>query len=150
MSREEIIQVIDDYHEESAQLVPILQDIQRKYGYLPEESLHYVAEHLDIPLCRIYSAATFYSSFSLKPRGRHLVSVCMGTACHLRGAPNLLDMLQQKFKIEDGQTSPDKRFSLRVVNCLGACALAPVVVVDDTYLDGMTPDKLLKILNKYK
>ena len=150
MSREEINQVIDEYYEESAQLVPILQDIQRKYGYLPEESLHYVAEHLDIPLSRIYAAATFYAAFSLKPRGRHLVSVCVGTACHLRGAPNLLDMLQQKFTIEDGQTSPDRRFSLRTVNCLGACALAPVVVVDDTYYDGMTPDKLLKVLNQYK
>ena len=118
--------------------------------FLPEESLHYVAEHLDITLSRIYSAATFYAAFSLKPRGRHLVSVCVGTACHLRGAPNLLDMLQQKFRIEDGQTSPDRRFSLREVNCLGACALAPVVVVDNKYFDGMTPDKLFKVLSKYK
>jgi len=150
MDSKEIDPIVETYLEESAQLVPILQDLQRKYGYLPEESLHYLAERLHIPLSRIYSVATFYSAFSLTPRGRHLISVCTGTACHLRGAPRLLDALQNKFHIEDGQTSEDQRFSLKLVNCLGACALAPVVVVNGEYFDGMTPDKLLKALEQFK
>ena len=149
MTEPDVDLVIDTYHEESAQLVPILQDIQRKYGYLPEEILHRVAERLYIPLSRVYSAATFYSAFSLKPRGRHIIQLCMGTACHLRGAPRLFDMLQDRYQLADDTTSPDKRFTLKVVNCLGACALAPVVVVNETYFDGMTPDRLNKVLEKY-
>ena len=150
MSSADIGEIVDEYLEESAQLVPILQDIQRKYGYLPEESLHHVAERLYIPLSRVYSVATFYGAFSLKPRGRHLISLCMGTACHLRGAPRLHDVLRETFKLDDGETSPDERFTLRLVNCLGACALAPVVVIDDTYFDGVTPDKLVKMLNQFE
>ncbi|NQT20948.1 MAG: NAD(P)H-dependent oxidoreductase subunit E [Planctomycetes bacterium] len=150
MNQTEIRDIVDEYLEESAQLVPILQDIHRKYGYLPEETLHHVAERLHIPLSRVYSVATFYGAFSLKPRGRHLISLCMGTACHLQGAPRLLHALKDKFKLEDGETSPDERFTLKVVNCLGTCALAPVVVVDGTYFDGMNPDKLLKALRRFE
>ena len=150
MKLTDVDEVVDDYLQESAQLVGILQDIQRKHGYLPEVSLHRVAERLHVPLSRVYSVATFYGAFSLKPRGRHLVNVCVGTACHLRGAPKLLDVLQRELHITDGETSPDQRFSLRLVNCLGACALAPVVVIDDIYFDGMTPDKLLKVLDEFK
>ena len=142
--------VVNGYLQESAQLVPILQDVQREYGFLPEEVVHRVAEWLHISLSRVYSAATFYSTFSLTPRGRHLIRVCTGTACHLRGSTKLLDVLQGKFELEDGQTSPDRRFTLKRVNCLGACALAPVVVVDDAYFDGMTPGKLLGVLERYE
>ena len=150
MNMTDVREVVDGYLEESAQLVPILQDIQRRCGYLPEESLHHVAELLHVPLSRVYGVATYYGAFSLTPRGRHTVSVCVGTACHLRGAPKLLETLRNKLELEDGQTSPDGMFTLRVVNCLGACALAPVVLVDDTYYDGVTREKLLNILDQYK
>ena len=110
MDNQTIDPIVEAYLEESAQLVPILQDLQRAYGYLPEESLHHLAERLRIPFSRLYSVATFYGAFSLTPRGRHLISVCTGTACHLRGAPRLLDALQNKFGMEDGQTSSDQRF----------------------------------------
>ena len=150
MNPAHVDEIVDEHLEESARLVPILQDVQRRCGYLPEEAMHRVAERLHIPLARVYSAATFYGAFSLKPRGRHLVRVCAGTACHLRGAPRLLETLKREFKLEDGETSPDGRFSLRIVNCLGACALAPVVVVDGTYFDGVTPAGLSKILKRFK
>jgi len=150
MNPTHVDEIVDGHLEESARLVPILQDVQRQYGYLPEETLHRVAERLHVPLSRVYSAATFYGAFSLKPRGRHLVSVCLGTACHLRGAPRLIDLLQREFDLEDGETSPDGRFTLKTVNCLGACALAPVVVVDGTYFDGVSPDGLSKILKRFK
>ncbi|MHC5080299.1 MAG: NADH-quinone oxidoreductase subunit NuoE family protein [Planctomycetota bacterium] len=142
--------IVDTYLEESAQLVPILQDVQRRLGYLPEFALRHISERLHIPLARLYSVANFYAAFSLEPRGRHEIHVCVGTACHLRGAPKLLDVLKGKFGLEDGKTSPDRRFSLRCVNCLGACALAPVVIVDNEYFDGIGSDKLLKVLKKFK
>ena len=145
----QVDETVDEHLEESAQLVPILQEVQRRHGYLTEEALHHLARRLRIPLSRVYAVATFYAAFSLKPRGRHVVSVCTGTACHLRGAPKLIDLLQSKYHLEDGETSPDGRFTLRQVNCLGACALAPVVVIDDVYYDGLTPDKLQKVLEQH-
>ena len=142
--------IVDSYLEESAQLVPILQDVQRRLGYLPEVALRHISERLHIPLSRLYSVANFYAAFSLEPRGRHEINICVGTACHLRGAPKFLDVLKGKLGLEDGKTSPDRRFTLRCVNCLGACALAPVVVVDNEYFDGIKSDKLLKVLKKFE
>lgn len=142
-------EIVDHYLEQSAHLVGILQDVQREYGYLPEEVLHHVAQRLDVSLARVHSVATFYGAFSLQPRGRHLISVCTGTACHLRGAPKLLDVLRGEFGLEDGANSADGRFTLKQVNCLGACALAPVVVVDGKYFNGMKPDTLLKALDDF-
>ena len=139
-------EIVVEHLEESSRLVPILQDIQKHYGYLPEEALRRLATRLRVPLSRIYAVANFYAAFSLKPRGKHLIRLCMGTACHLRGAPKLLDMLPTKFGVGDGETSSDGKFSVEVVNCLGACALAPVVMVDGKYFDCVSPDKLLKIV----
>ena len=102
-----------------------------------------------MPCSRVYAVANFYGAFSLKPRGKHLIRVCMGTACHLRGSPKIMDLLSSKFGVEDGGTSSDGYFSVEAVNCLGACALAPVVAVDDKYYDGVSPDKLLKIIKKF-
>jgi NADH-quinone oxidoreductase subunit E len=142
-------EIVLTHMEESARIVPILQDVQRHYHYLPEGALRHVAGRLRIPCSRVYAVANFYGAFSLKPRGKHLVRICMGTACHLRGSPKLMDLLASKFKVEDGGTSSDGAFSVEAVNCLGACALAPVVSVDGKYLDGVSPDKLLRIIKKF-
>jgi len=142
-------EIVLQHMEESARIVPILQDVQRHYRYLPEEALRHVAGRLRIPCSRVYAVANFYGAFSLKPRGKHLIRVCTGTACHLRGSFKLMDLLASKFNVEDGETSSDGAFSVEAVNCLGACALAPVVTVDDKYLDGVSPDRLLKIIKQF-
>lgn len=142
-------EIVLQHMEESARIVPILQDVQLHYRYLPEEALRHVAERLCIPCSRVYAVANFYGTFSLKPRGKHLIRVCTGTACHLRGSPKLMDVLANKFKVEDGGTSSDGEFSVEAVNCLGACALAPVVTVDGKYFDEVSPNKLLRIIKQF-
>ncbi len=127
-------------------LVTVLQDVQTEYGYLSPEVLEAVAEEMDVPFSQAYGLATFYASFSLQPRGRHHVCVCMGTACHVRGAANVLEKLERDLGIKSGQTSEDLNHSLESVNCLGACALGPVVVVDDTYHGKVTSRDVDKIL----
>jgi NADH:ubiquinone oxidoreductase subunit E len=114
-------------------LIPVMQAINQHYHYLPKNILSYVAQELEVPLSQAYHVATFYTSFSLKPRGKHLIKVCMGTACHVRGSPRVLDAIKRYLKIEPGETTEDNVFTLETVNCLGACALGPVVVIDDTY-----------------
>ncbi len=127
-------------------LVTVLQDVQTEYGYLPGEVLEAVAEEMEVPFSQAYGLATFYSSFSLQPRGKHHVCVCMGTACHVRGAANVLEKLERDLGIKSGQTSEDLNHSLESVNCLGACALGPVVVVNDTYHGKVTSRDVDKIL----
>ena len=131
------------------QLIAILQDIQDEFGYLPQDALCRVAERLCVPLIQVYGVATFFKAFSLKPRGRHVVTVCMGTACYVRGAPAVLEELKRVLGIEPGETTDDMEFTLETVNCLGACALGPVVVVDDEYHEKVTPGKVKAILRKY-
>ncbi len=114
-------------------LVTVLQDVQTEYGYLSGEVLEAVAEEMEVPFSQAYGLATFYSSFSLQPRGKHHICVCMGTACHVRGAANILEKLERDLGISSGETSEDLKHSLESVNCLGACALGPVVVVNDAY-----------------
>ncbi len=128
-------------------LLSLLSDIQERYHYLPHNTLVLLSEALDIPLSRIYSVATFYNAFSLQPRGAHIVRVCMGTACHVRGAPSILNRLETKLRIRAGETSRDRQVTLETVNCLGACALGPVTVVDGKYsgqMDIAKVDRLLK------
>ncbi len=130
-------------------LISLLSEIQERYHYLPRQALVLLSETLDIPLSQIYSVATFYHAFSLKPRGAHLVRVCMGTACHVRGAPQILDRLEKKLGIGAGETTRDRNVTLETVNCLGACALGPITVVDDKYngqMDIAKADRLLKKL----
>ncbi len=151
MSLEKLDAILDRYDRNPAQLIPILQDVQAEENYLPREALEAISEKLDIPLVRIYSVATFYKAFSLKPRGKHIVQVCMGTACHVRGAPRILDKMVRDFGIQPGGTTKDMEFTLETVNCLGACALGPIVVVDGEYHGQMTTpkwDKLYKTLKK--
>ena len=127
-------------------LLSVLQDIQAKYGYLPEEELIETAETLAVPLIDVYGIATFYKSFSLTPRGRHQVKVCLGTACHVRGASRIGKEVKRKLAIKPGETSEDGEFSLETVMCLGCCAIGPVVVVDGRYYGKVTTAKLESIL----
>jgi NADH:ubiquinone oxidoreductase subunit E len=128
------------------QLIEVLQDMQAAFNYLPEGALRRVAERLGVPLIEVYRVASFYKAFSLSPRGRHLLTVCTGTACHVRGAPRLLDAVQGELKIAAGETTPDGAFTLERVNCLGCCALGPVVVLDGVYHDRMSAKKLRNLV----
>lgn len=130
-------------------LIAILQDIQAEYNYLPQESLKVVAKTLDVPLIDVVGVATFYRAFSLKPRGEHLVTVCLGTACHVRGGPRILDEFEKKLSVKAGETTPDGRVTLETVACLGCCAIGPVVVVDGNYHAQITTRKVDTILKKY-
>jgi NADH:ubiquinone oxidoreductase subunit E len=134
---------------EEKSLIQIMQDINSEYKYLPEHALKYVSEVLDMPLSRVYHVATFYTAFSLKPRGKHLIKVCMGTACHARGSPRVLEEFERQLEIEPGKTTPDKLFTLETVNCLGCCALGPVVVVDENYYT-LSVEKVKNLVQKYR
>jgi NADH:ubiquinone oxidoreductase subunit E len=129
-------------------LISILEDIQAKYGYLPENALRNVAEKTGRSLVDIYGVATFYKSFSLKARGKHLISTCLGTACHVRGSHTIIKKIEQELGIHAGETTSDREFSLETVNCLGACALGPVVVVDGHYFPHVKASTVTDILNK--
>ena len=140
---------VTKYRSEKKALISILQDIQEEYNYLPQEALRIVSKTLSIPLIDILGVATFYRAFSLEPRGKHLITVCLGTACHVRGGSKILDEFEKKLDIQAGKTTEDKYFSLETVACLGCCAIGPVVVVDDDYYAQTTIRKVSSILKKY-
>ena len=142
--------ILARYNFDRSYLIGILQDVQAAERYLPRESLEYIAQRLNIPETDVYRLATFFTAFSLKPRGRHTCQVCLGTACHVRGAERLLDTIKRELKVETGETTEDKQFTLETVNCLGACALGPIVVVDGEYHGQMSSSKLPKILKQYE
>ena len=127
-------------------LLAMLQDIQEVAGYLPRTWLSALAAALDLPETRVYRMATFFRALSLVPRGAHVCTVCLGTACHVRGAPRLVEKIERDFSIRAGQTTPDMKFTLETVNCVGACALGPLVILDGTYHGNMTPARLDKVL----
>ena len=135
---------------QKASLISILQDIQTEYNYLPKEALERVAEGVDLPLSRVYSTGTFFKAFSLKPRGKHLITVCMGTACHVRGASWIVEEIERILRIEPGETTKDGNFTLETVNCLGCCALGPLLVVDGKYFGNVSTAKVEGILRKYR
>jgi len=142
--------LIDSYTDKKELLISLLQDVQAEFNYLPRDVLVTASQKLDIPLSQIFSVATFFRAFSLKPRGRHLVTVCQGTACHIRGANRIVDKLERDYNLQSGDTTEDFRFTLETVNCLGCCALGPVVVVDGKYESQMNADKLDRVLRSYK
>jgi NADH-quinone oxidoreductase subunit E len=131
-----------------ASLISVLEEIQARYRYLPREAMSLVSEWLGVPLSQVYSVATFYHAFSLVPRGKHKICVCTGTACHVRGAVQVLDRLETRLGVAPGETTRDREFTLETVNCLGCCALGPVVVLDDEYEGQMTTKKVDKLLKR--
>lgn len=150
MNLKKVDKIIDEYEGDSSWLIMILQDIQQEYNFLPASVLQHVATRLDIPLSRVHNVATFYSSLSLTERGKHLIRACDGTACHLRGANNVREEIKRQLGIKEGQTTNDKAFTLDVVACLGACALAPVMTINSRYYGGMTPEKVRQTLRQCK
>lgn len=140
--------ILSSYPKEPRFLLPILLDIQQKYRYLPVETMKEVAEYLDVPETRVFSLATFYKAFSLTPRGEKTIRVCAGTACHLRGGASIQQQIENALGIRCGETTEDGRFTLEKVNCLGACALAPVMMVDDRIYGKVTPRKALEIIGE--
>ena len=144
-----IDQIINDYNSDKELLISILQDIQAEYNYLPQKALCHVSENLNLSLTQIYGVATFFKAFSLTPKGKHIINLCMGTACHVRNSEDLLRRVEQELEITSGGTTNDMLFSLDTVNCLGACALGPIMVVDGEYFGNMNPSKVTNVLKRY-
>jgi len=142
-----IEQVVDRYGGDTGMLIPMMQDVQAELGYLPSEQLRYLSRRLNVPVSRIYAVATFYSSFRLAPKGAHEVTLCMGTVCYLKGAPNIAEAISRQFGVEPGGTTRDRLFSFQAVNCVGACAVAPVMLVDGKYYGSMTVESALEVLH---
>ncbi len=138
--------IIARYDGELGMLIPMMQDLQAECGYLPADQLRRLSGRLEVPLSRIYAVATFYASFRLAPKGLHDVTLCVGTVCYLKGAGRIAEMIREQFQVEAGGTTPDGLFSYQPVNCVGACALAPVMIVDGQYHDGVTPESAAEIL----
>jgi NADH-quinone oxidoreductase subunit E len=141
-------QVLGKDHGEDS-LIAILEDLQMQYRYLPRDALILVSEKLGLPLSQVYSVATFYNAFTLKPRGKYLIQVCLGTACHVRGSKHVLKEVCRLLDVEAGETTDDRLFSVETVNCLGACALGPIMVVEGEYFGQMTLAKVGPVLMKY-
>jgi NADH-quinone oxidoreductase subunit E len=150
MDRKKIEQIIDAHNGEASALIEILLDIQNEFHWLPGEALRMVSEKLQVPLSRIQHTATFYRAFSLVPKGRHAINICMGTACHVRGAPRVLEVVQQIVGIGPGETDADMKFSLDTVNCLGCCAIGPVMEIDEEHLGKLVPAKTAELLKNYE
>jgi NADH-quinone oxidoreductase subunit E len=142
--------ILDRHDRDPANVIAILQDMQAEANWLPEEELRYVCTALDIPLSKMMALATFYKAFSLTPRGKHIVSVCLGTACHVRGGERILGAVERELGIQGGETDADLRWTLETVGCLGACALGPIVVVDGEYHGQMTSAKASRLLQRIK
>jgi NADH:ubiquinone oxidoreductase subunit E len=148
--RAKVDEVIGRYEGGRESLVPILQGITNEFNWLPPETLMRVAEVKDIPIEHILRIATFYRSFSLEPRGKNIVTVCMGTACHVKGAPRILERFERDLGIDTGQTTPDMKFTLEAVRCIGCCGLSPVITVGDDLYGKLTPAEAAKVLDKYR
>jgi NADH-quinone oxidoreductase subunit E len=147
--KEKVGRVLQKYQRDKSALIDVLHDTQSEIGYLPKEALEEVRKGLDVPLSRVYSVATFFKAFSLQPRGRHLINVCMGTACHVRGADKVLEQMEKELGIKRGGSTRDLKFTLETVNCVGACALGPMVIIGEDYHGEMTPEKVGEVLKNY-
>jgi NADH-quinone oxidoreductase subunit E len=146
-----VIESIMDGHDRApSAIIAIMQDVQDEVNYLPEGALRYVADRLGIPVSKVFRLATFYRAFSLEPRGRHVVHVCTGTACHVRGAVKIVDALEREIGIRAGETDEELEFTLETVNCVGACALGPVIMVDNEYHGQMTGAKAVRMVKKLR
>jgi len=145
-----IAEIVKKYDGDKGQLVSILQDIQTEHHYLPKEALDEVVAVLGVPASQVYSVATFFKAFSLTPRGRHLIKVCLGTACHVRGAAKVVEKMEIDLGVKRTETTPDQRYTLETVNCVGCCALGPMVMIDEKYHGQISSDKVSPLLAKYE
>ncbi len=150
MEVSKIDQVIEQYGARESALLAILQDIQAEEKYLPKETLEYVSQKMKIPLVQVFRIATFYNALSLKPRGRHKIDVCLGTACHVRGGGKILNKMERDLGIQVGETTRDKRFTLESVHCVGCCSLGPVAVVDGEVFGRLAQEKVPALLKEFK
>jgi NADH:ubiquinone oxidoreductase subunit E len=146
----QVDEIIDRFRAKPGSLIPALEECQRIVGYLPVELQEYIGQGLNVPGSTIYGVVTFYSFFTMVPKGRHVAKVCLGTACYVRGTKNIIKRLKENHGLEVGQTTEDRRFSLEAVRCLGACGLAPVLVIDEDTHGGVRPDKVAEILERYE
>jgi len=142
--------ILARHHYSGSMLISYLQDIQKELRYLPQDALRFVARRLNVPLPRVYGIATFYKSFSLRPRGEHIIQVCLGTACHVKGGTNIAERFERELGIKTGDTTYDDRFSLESVRCVGCCGLAPVFVIDGQFFGKMTQEKIPEVLERYE
>ena len=145
-----IDKVVKKYNNDSSMLVSILQDTQTEIGYLPKEALIDLHIILDVPLSQVYSVATFFKAFSLIPRGRHQISVCTGTACHVRGSESILETFERELNIKAGESDKELDFTLETVNCVGACALGPIVIIDGKYHGEMRNESVKPLIDEYR
>ena len=150
MNPEKISQILANYKADQSSIISILQDIQEAFGYLPKEAILQVSREMNIPLSRVLSLATFFNAFSLEPKGKHPIHVCLGTACHVRGAQLVLEKLERELNIKSGETTKDKEFSLDEVHCVGCCGLAPVVMIGEDVYGKISQAKVPGVLKKYK
>ena len=148
MALDKIIE--EDFYNEKENLIMIIQAIQRRYNYLPEPTLKYIAAKMGVPLSRIYGIATFYSTFSLEPRGRNIISICLGTACHVRGGERVRERIEGSLNIKDGETTDEQRFTLETVRCIGCCSLGPVLKINEDVHGHISSDQVEKIMDRYE
>jgi NADH-quinone oxidoreductase subunit E len=144
----DIDSILDRYPPEERYLIALLQDVQAAYSYIPPEAMQLICDHVGVPQTRAWAVATFYSSFSLEPKGEHIIQVCLGTACHLKGSGRLAENMMRDLGVEAGHTTSDLKFTLETVNCLGACALAPVAVIDGKYEPRVSSTKMRRLVKK--
>lgn len=154
MTNNELYRKIDaivENHKDNKPIVAILQDVQEEYRYIPREAFDYLAEKLDVSLAKLFSIATFYENFSLTPKGKYVIKICDGTACHVRKSIPILNALKKELNLTDGEkTTEDLKFTVETVSCLGACGLAPVLTVNDKVYPAMTPEKAIELLQELK
>ncbi len=147
--KQKVSKVLEKYGNDKSALIDVLHDTQSEIGYLPRKALEEIGAGLGVPLSKVYSVATFFKAFSLTPRGRHLINVCMGTACHVRGSDKVLAEMEKELGIKTGGNTADLKFTLETVNCVGACALGPMVIIGEDYHGEMTPEKVSEVLKNY-
>jgi len=150
MNQERLTEILEKYQADESTIIAVLQDVQEEFGYLPKEAIQTVSKEMNIPLSRVISLATFFNAFSLKPKGRNPIKVCMGTACHVRGAQLILEKLERELDIKSGETTADGNFSVEEVRCVGCCGLAPVIMVGDEFHGKLTQTKIPGVLRKYQ
>ena len=149
MEAEKVNEIIDKYPAQQGVLIQLLLDLQSEFNWISKETILHINERLQIPISQIYRVVSFYKAMSLKPRGKHIVNVCLGTACHVRGGSRIIDKVEENLNIKAGETTQDMKFTLERVNCLGCCALGPVIVVDRDYYGKVAPTKVKEVLENY-